>query len=103
MKKFLVLYSGGKAPSTPQEGEASMKEWRAWFGKLGSAVVEAGAPVGGSKVVNGAGVQDGAGGNISNGYSVLQADDLAGAAKILKSCPIIADGGTVHVFELMAM
>jgi hypothetical protein len=103
MKQFLVLYSGGKAPTSPQEGEASMKVWRAWFGKLGSSVVEAGAPVGGSKVVSGTGVQDGTGGNISNGYSVLQADDLAGAAKILKSCPIIADGGKAHVFELMAM
>ena len=103
MKKFLVLYSGGKAPSTPQEGEASMKRWMAWFGTLGSAVVEAGAPVGGAKVVSASGTQDGAGGNISNGYSILQADDLSGAAKIVKSCPIIADGGKVHVFEVMAM
>jgi len=103
MKLFLVLYSGGKAPSTPQEGETSMKEWRAWFVKLGSAVVAAGAPVGGSKVVSASGVQEGAGGNISNGYSILQADDLAGAAKIVKTCPIIAEGGKVHVFDLMAM
>ena len=103
MKQFLVLYSGGKAPSTPQEGEASMKEWKAWFGKLGSAVVEAGAPVGGSMVVSASGVQEGTGGNISNGYSILQADDLAGAAKIVKTCPVISEGGKVHVFDLMAM
>jgi hypothetical protein len=103
MKKFLVLYSGGKAPTTPQEGEASMKVWQAWFGKLGSAVVEAGAPCGASKVVSGSGVQDGSGGNISNGYSILQANDLAGAAGMLKQCPIVAEGGKVHVFDLMAM
>jgi hypothetical protein len=103
MKKFLVLYSGGKAPTTPQEGEASMKTWQAWFGKLGTAVVEAGAPFGASKCLSNGGVQDGSGGNISNGYSIFQADDLAGAARIIKGCPIIADGGKVHVFDLMAM
>ena len=51
MKKFLVLYSGGKAPSTPQEGEASTKAWMAWFGKLGKVVVEAGAPF--SRILDG--------------------------------------------------
>jgi len=103
MKKFLVLYSGGKAPTTPQEGEASMKAWQAWFGTLGNAVVETGAPLGGAKSVSSSGVQEGGGGNISNGYSVLQADDLAGAARAVKQCPIVAEGGKVHVFELMAM
>jgi hypothetical protein len=50
MKKFLVLYSGEKAPTTPQEGPAS---------------------------------------------SILQANDLAGAAGLIKQCPIIAEGGKV--------
>ncbi|HVO37507.1 MAG TPA: hypothetical protein VMV03_00630 [Spirochaetia bacterium] len=103
MKKFVVLYSGGKAPTTPQEGEASMKVWTKWFEGLGKSVVDAGAPFGASKTVNGSGVQDGASGNITNGYSVFQADDLAGAAKIVKGCPIVSEGGRVHVFELMAM
>ena len=103
MKKFLVLYSGGKTPTSPQEGEASMKVWRAWFGKLGSAVVEEGAPFGASKSLSSSGVQDGSSGNISNGYSIFQAADLAGAAGITKGCPIIAEGGKVHIFDLMAM
>jgi hypothetical protein len=103
MKKFVVLYSGGKAPTTPQEGEASMKAWEKWFGALGKSVVEAGAPFGASKTVSSSGVQDGASGNVSNGYSVVQADDLAAAAKLVKGCPMIADGGKVHIFEQMAM
>jgi hypothetical protein len=103
MKKFVVLYSGGKAPTTPQEGEASMKAWTKWFEGLGKTVVEAGAPFGASKSVSSTGVQDGAAGNVSNGYSVFQADDLAGAAKLAKSCPIVAEGGKVHIFEMMAM
>jgi hypothetical protein len=31
MKNFVFLYSGGKAPTTAAEGEASMKSWMAWF------------------------------------------------------------------------
>ncbi len=103
MKKFAVLYSGGKAPTTPQEGEASMKAWKKWFDTLGKSVVEAGAPFGKSKTVTSSGVQDGTAGNVSNGYSVVQADDLAGAAKLVKGCPIIAEGGKVYVSELMEM
>ncbi len=103
MKKFVVLYSGGKAPTTPQEGEASMKKWNAWFSKLGSAVVEAGAPFGGSMTLSGSATQEGPGGNLSNGYSIVQANDVAAAAKLLKACPILADGGKVHVFDLREM
>jgi len=80
-----------------------MKVWTKWFEGLGTSVVDAGAPFGASKTVNGSGVQDGASGNITNGYSVVQADDLAGAAKIVRGCPIVRDGGKVHIFELMAM
>ena len=59
MAKFLVLYSGGKTPTTPQEGEASMKVWTKWFEGLGKAVVEMGAPFAKSKTVTSSGVQDG--------------------------------------------
>ena len=103
MNKFIVLYSGGKAPTTPQEGEASMKVWKSWFGKLGGAVVEPGNPFGGSKTVTSSGIQDGTSGNVSNGYSIFQAADLAAAARLVRDCPIIGEGGKVHVFDLMPM
>ena len=103
MAKFVILYSGGKAPTTPQEGEASMKVWTKWFEALGKSVVEAGAPFAGSKTVTSSGVQDGAGGNVSNGYSVVEAADVGAAARLVKGCPIIAEGGKVHVFGLTAM
>jgi hypothetical protein len=103
MAKFMVLYSGGKAPTTPQEGEASMKVWMKWFEGLGKSVVEAGAPFAGSRTVTKSGVQSGASGNVSNGYSLVEAADVGAAAALLKGCPIIAEGGKVHVFELAAM
>jgi hypothetical protein len=103
MAKFLVLYSGGKTPTTPQEGEASMKVWTKWFEGLGKAVVEMGAPFAKSRTVTSSGVQEGTGGNVSNGYSFVEAADVGAAAKLLKGCPIVAEGGKVHVFELAAM
>jgi hypothetical protein len=103
MANFVLLYSGGKVPTTPQEGEASMKTWMAWFATLGASVVEPGAPLGASKTVGSVGIQEGAGGNVSNGYSIVEAASLAAAANLVKTCPIIAEGGKVHVFEKTAM
>ena len=80
-----------------------MKAWDAWFKKLGKVVVEAGAPFGKSKTVSSSGIQDGGSGNVSNGYSIVEASDLGAAAKLVNACPIVAEGGKVHVFELMEM
>jgi hypothetical protein len=103
MKKFVVLYSGGKTPANQKEGEASMKRWMEWFGKLGGSVADNGNPFGESKTISAAGVKDGPDGNVSNGYGVFQAASLAEAAALLKGCPIFAEGGKVHVFDLMPM
>jgi len=105
MKKFIALYSGGLTPQTvdKKEMEASMKRWMDWFGKLGGSIAESGNPFGDSKTISKAGVKDGADGNVSNGYSIFQAASLAEAAALLKTCPIIAEGGKLHLFELLPM
>jgi len=103
MKNFVFLYSGGTQPSTPAEGEASMKTWIAWFKSLGKSVKTYGEAFAGSKTVTKAGAKDGAGGNISNGYSVMLAENLDAAAKLAKDCPILEQGGAVHIFEIMEM
>jgi len=103
MKKFLVLYSGGKAPANPKEAEASMKKWTEWFAKLDGSVAEAGNPFGESRTLSASGVKNGTDGNISNGYSIFQAESLERAASLLKGCPILSEGGKAHVFDLMPM
>ncbi len=103
MKNFVFLYSGGNAPTTAAEGEASMKSWMAWFKSLGKSVKTDGEAFAASKTVTKSGTKDGAGGNISNGYSVMLADSLDAAAKLAKDCPILAQGGSVHIFEVMEM
>jgi len=105
MKKFIVLYSGGMEPSgtTPQQRDASMKVWETWFKGLGKSIVEMGAPFAGSRTLSSSGVQEGNGGLLPNGYSIFQANDLEAAAKLVKDCPGISEGGKVHVFELVPM
>lgn len=103
MKKFMALYSGGKAPATQEEGMASMKVWTEWYHSLGGAVADMGAPFAESLTLTGHGHEHGHGGNVSNGYGVFHAEDLHQAAALVEHCPILSEGGKVHLFELMAM
>ena len=44
MAKFVLTYTGGGAPQTPEEGEAVMAAWMSWFSGLGAAVIDGGNP-----------------------------------------------------------
>ena len=44
MANFVLLYSGGSMPETEAEQAAVMQAWGAWFGQLGSALVDGGNP-----------------------------------------------------------
>ena len=48
MAKFVLVYTGGKMAETPEAQQASMEAWGAWFGSLGNAVADMGAPFGAS-------------------------------------------------------
>lgn len=103
MTKFIYAYHGGKAPSSPEEGEKVMKLWTAWFADMGDAVVDGGNPLGMSKTVSGAGVADDGGANPIAGYTLVNAADMDAAVSMAKGCPMIADGGSVEVAECFDM
>jgi hypothetical protein len=91
--KYVYAYTGGGMAQTEEEQAAAMAAWGAWFGQLGSAVVDGGNPFGASTTV-------GSGGSVGlTGYSVIQADSLEAAAKLTSGCPILASGGAVDVYE----
>jgi hypothetical protein len=94
MAKFVLVYQGGAMVETPEAQQAAMAAWGAWFGSLGAAVVDGGAPFGASASVGGGDAR-----TALTGYSILQADDLASAVELAGSCPILADGGSVDVYE----
>jgi hypothetical protein len=102
MAKFLYLYSGGQMAETPEAQEKAMQEWTAWFGTLGDSVVDIGNPFGAGTTVKNGGSSDG-GASKLGGYSIINADSLAEAAGNVKGCPVLRSGGSVEVYEALAM
>ena len=101
MANFVLLYTGGGMAETPAEQEAVMQAWGAWFGKLGSALVDGGNPFTPvtKTISKGGKVSDGPVGTLATGYSIVKADSLDAAVQLAQGCPIIEDGGQVTVYE----
>jgi hypothetical protein len=103
MANFLLLYSGGTGNMAPTEEErqAIFAAWGAWFGSLGSNLVDGGnpfTPVSKSVASDGS-VSDTPQNGIANGYSIIKADSLDAAVQAAQGCPVLRDGGTVTVYE----
>jgi hypothetical protein len=98
MAKYVFVYQGGGGmPETPEEGEKVMAAWMNWFGQLGEAVIDGGNPFGASTTVGGGN------GAALTGYSIVDAADLNAAADMARGCPILGNGGSVGVYEAVAM
>jgi hypothetical protein len=99
MAKYVLVYKGGNAPQSEEEGAAVMQAWMTWFGGLGQAVVDVGNPFGPSMAVATDGTaSDGATSGLT-GYSILSADSLSAATELAKNCPQLASGGSIEVYE----
>lgn len=104
MAKYLFVYHGGSHPTNPAEVKAVMDAWGAWFGSMGSAVIDGGNPVSKSSTVkpDGSIVEDG-GPNPASGYSLIEAPNLADAHKKARGCPILKAGGSIEVAQTLDM
>jgi hypothetical protein len=101
MTKSLLVYHGGNAPTSKEEGDRVMAAWGQWMGSVGKALVDPGNPTGAAKVISAGGkVADGGGANASTGYSILEAASLDAAVAAAKGCPHLNAGGTVEVAEI---
>ncbi|MEU1208145.1 hypothetical protein [Nocardia sp. NPDC005825] len=100
MTKFLVLYKSDQsarermAQGTPEEQAAGMKAWMDWAGRAGAALVDLGSPLGPGSVNADGGV---------GGFSILQADSAGDLQKVLEGHPHTESGGTIEVYEFLAM
>ncbi len=105
MAKYLFVYhGGGKPPSDPQEIKATMDAWGAWFGAMGSAVIDGGNPVGQSSTVKPDGsLVSGGGANPASGYSLIEAASLEDAHHKAKGCPLLKAGGSIEIAQAMDM
>lgn len=107
MAKFMLAYKG---PATRPEDMSEdarneeMQRWMEWMGALGDRLLEAGSPFGASVSVRGDG-STGAADDLT-GYTVVEADDVDGAAAACKDHPYLREGTdtfSIEVFELIEM
>jgi len=102
MPRYLLSYHGGGMPETEEEQSASTKAWVAWFDDLGPALVDAGNPVGDTRVVDADGtVSTDTDLELVSGYSLLEAADIDAAVDFARDCPILLGGGTIEVGEIV--
>ena len=101
MANFLLLYSGGSMPEGQAEVAQVMQAWNAWFGKIGSNLVDGGNPfTPHAKSISSDGtVSDGPVGELASGYSVIKADSLDAAVAIARECPVTQGGAKITVYE----
>jgi hypothetical protein len=107
MTKFLYLYRGPATPMdtfTPEQSAEQAKAWTDWMSRAGSALVDGGAPFGARAAV----ADDGSNPSPSdqNGYSIVTADSLDDARKLVESHPFLAEGKgrfSIEIFELAPM
>jgi len=101
MANFLLVYTGGGMPGTPEEQAAELQAWNAWFTGIAEATVDGGNPIApGAKHLSAGGVVgDGPVGTAATGYSILKADSLAAAVELAKGCPVLKGDGQVTVYE----
>lgn len=104
MPNYVLAYHGGAIPETEAAQTQAMAAWGSWFGVLGDAVVDGGNPTGSSVTIFPDGsTSDGGGANPISGYSLVTATDLDAAVSLAKGCPILADGGSIEVAEVIEM
>ena len=102
MAKFVLMFHGGEAPEEPSPDV--MDRWMVWFGELGDAVVDMGAPFGASATIASDGTPGpGGGADPATGYTVIEAANLHDAVVLAKGCPGLSDGGSVRLYEAMQM
>ncbi len=100
----MFAYSGGNGVAADEaERDAQMAKWGQWFGQLGSAVVDGGAPTGIAKTVGSGGSVSDGGSRSLTGYSIVSAASLDSAVELAKGCPVLEVGGAVDVYEAIAM
>lgn len=96
MKKYLLLMYGAMEP-TPE----AMAAMRAWFERIGDHIVDSGNPLGAAVEVTPAGARSlGPGDSPASGYTLLSAESLEEAIRLLDGCPV---PGSVRLHEALPM
>jgi hypothetical protein len=99
MPRFLVTYHGSNMPHDPESMAKARDAFMRWARKAGSALAEPGAPVAATKTVSSHGTKAGVADGPFNGWSVIEAENMDAAAKVLADHPFIGRGGILQISE----
>ncbi|ALE07984.1 hypothetical protein AL755_18435 [Arthrobacter sp. ERGS1:01] len=107
MSKFIYIYNGPATPMdqfTEEQSAEVTAAWGAWMGKVGTAMVDGGAPFGARAAVS----DDGSAAAPSElqGYTIVEAADLDAAKALADGLPFMSEGKgrfTLEIFELIDM
>jgi len=94
MAKYVFSY---RVPSDYAPGAETAGEWQAWFGGMGSALVDIGNAVTDYASLGEVGGSD----SRMVGYSVVSAEDIDAAVALANGCPALRVGGGVEVGPVM--
>lgn len=98
MTKYLYLYSRGHCSASERAVRAQRTMWMSYFGELGSALIDYGAPL-----IPTSQLLAGAKASHAIGFSIVQAETLEQAVVLTAGHPHLRSGGGIEVFEYMPM
>ncbi|MBO2451708.1 hypothetical protein J4573_31775 [Actinomadura barringtoniae] len=94
MTKYVFSF---RVPADYAPDAGATAEWQAWFGGLGSALVDIGNAVTDHASLGEVGGAD----SRMIAYSVVAAEDMDAALALAKDCPVMRVGGGVEVGPVM--
>jgi hypothetical protein len=108
MAKFLILYKSPMsfeqqmANATPEQMQAGMEPWMAWFGKYAAQITDMGSPLAHGQTFTADGSSDSQ--SQIAGYSFIEASDMNAVRAIVDGHPhFMSPGNTIDVLEVMPM
>lgn len=104
MARYMLLYKGAATDMSamaPEAVEEEMGRWMAWYGGLGEAVIDMGAPFG----TGGSVVDDGSEGTASEltGFSIVEAESLDAAKAMTSGHPYLRDNTGDYAIDVFLL
>jgi hypothetical protein len=104
MAKFIILYNGeatDMSDMSPEQMESVRQKWEEWMGNLGDALLDVGTPLANGTAI----VDNGSDGEATalSGYSIIEADNMEGARKLVANHPFLSDDDGLFKVEIHEM
>jgi hypothetical protein len=99
MARFLVTYHAGDMPQDPESITHARSALAQWAAKTGAALADMGAPIRSATTISSDGIHNGAPAWPFMGWSVIEAEDVDAAVRLLGDHPFISRGGILQLSE----